>query len=71
MLELKRVCKMRHCQTIVNLNKLDRISHFIQMCWVWYVCWDVQAGSNELDGTFTVSLHCTMGQGPILFFFSI
>ena len=25
--ELKGVCKMQYCQTIVNLKKLDRISH--------------------------------------------
>ena len=62
--ELKRVCKMQYCQIIVNLNKLDRISHVILMCWVRYVCWGVHNASNEVDDTYTVSLHCTRGQLP-------
>ena len=58
MVELKRVCKMRYCQSIVNLRKLVRISHAILMCWVRYVCWDMQARSNEVDDTYTVFSHC-------------
>ena len=27
-----------------------------------YICWDVQDRSNEVDGAYTVSLHCTRGQ---------
>ena len=62
--ELKSVYKLQYWQTIVNLSKLDRISHVNLMCWVTYVCWDVYAVSNEVDDTFPVSLHCTRGQWP-------
>ena len=56
---------MRYGQTIVNLNKFDRISHVILMYWIRYVCWDVQAGSNEVDGTL---LYPYTVQGPGAFF---
>ena len=64
MVKPKRVCKMQYCQTIFNLNKLDRISNVILISWVMYVSWDVQDVSYEVGVKYVVSLNHTKGQSP-------